>query len=308
MIIYFSGGGVTGVWERVNERLILGGSARLLSFAYQRLLFEYCNLVRFTKPPHKVKVMVDSGAFSAWTKGEQVCREDLANLFQRLLAECGDIIDFVLINLDVIPGRKGIDPTREQVNSAMKQSETNFDWLNEQFEGLVLPVFHQGEPTKYYDHLTEFYEYVCLSPRNDLHEKLRIEWARKFGLRNRERRYHGLAATGLRMMETVNWHSVDSASWIMSGGYGNIFWRTPNRLQTVCVSSQSANRKTFDAHIETLSPVHKDQLVAHIEERGFKLDDLQTSDTERYIWNAEEWMRLNIQFRPTQAAGELFDA
>lgn len=298
---------MTGVWERVNERLIQDGAARLLSFAYQRLLFEYCNLVRFIKPSHRVRVMVDSGAFTAWSKGEQVCREDLANLFQKLLDEFNDIIDFVLINLDVIPGRKGVDPTREQVNAAMSQSEINFEWLDEMFPGLVLPVFHQGEPTKYYDHLTECYEYVCLSPRNDLHEKLRIEWSRKFGLRNSGRRYHGLAATGLRMMETVNWYSVDSASWIMSGGYGNIFWRTPNRLQTVCVSSQSANRKTFNAHIETLSPLHKDQLIAHIEERGFKLDDLQTSDTERYIWNAEEWLRLNIQFRPTQAAEELFD-
>jgi hypothetical protein len=308
MIIYFSGGGVVGVWERVNERLLSLRGARLLSFGYQQPLFaQYGELVRALKLPYKVKLMMDSGAFTAWTKGEQICREDLANMFSALLDRFGDVIDFTLINLDVIPGRKGVDPTPDQLLAAMKQSESNFDWLNEQFEGMVLPVFHQGEPSSYYDHLTEFYQYICLSPRNDLHEKLRIEWSRKFGLRDSTRKYHGLAATGLRMMETVNWYSVDSASWIMSGGYGNIFWRTPTRLQTVCVSAQSQSRKTFDAHLETLSPYHKDQLVSHIESRGYKLEALQNSDTERYMWNAEEWMRLNIQFRSTQGAGELFD-
>ena len=43
-IIYFSGGGVTGVWQRVNELLIRRNAARLVSFAYQRLLFFYCAL------------------------------------------------------------------------------------------------------------------------------------------------------------------------------------------------------------------------------------------------------------------------
>ncbi len=46
LIIYFSGGGVTGVWRRVNELLIRRGAARLLSYAYSRLLVQYCDLVQ----------------------------------------------------------------------------------------------------------------------------------------------------------------------------------------------------------------------------------------------------------------------
>ena len=58
MIIYFSGGDVAGVWQRVNELLLERGAARLLSFAYSRLLLDYCALV--AQRGVRAKVMIDS--------------------------------------------------------------------------------------------------------------------------------------------------------------------------------------------------------------------------------------------------------
>jgi len=255
---------------------------------------------------HVPKVMVDSGAFSTWTKGGEVNVEHLSALFKQLQDTYGECCEFVLINLDVIPGRKGVDPTREQLLDAMKRSEDNFHLLNTRFPKLVLPVFHQGEPASYYDKLIRESDYVCLSPRNDLHEKYRVEWSRKYTVRHKGR-YHGLAATGLTMLETTEWYSVDSAAWVMVGGYGNIFYRTKTRLGVLSISSQSKARKDFDAHINTLNPLERAYMLEAIAKRHYTLEALQRDDTERYMWNAEQWLDLVIQPRRTPALGGLFD-
>jgi hypothetical protein len=310
VLIYFSGGGVTGVWERVNRLLIERQGARLLSFAYPRLLLQYCELVQQMAQcgdiEHVPKVMVDSGAFSAWTKGGEVDVEQLSSLFKGLLDDYSECCQFVLINLDVIPGRKGVDPTPQQLIDAMRRSEDNFHLLNTRFPNLVLPVFHQGEPSHYYDKLVRESSYVCLSPRNDLPEKYRVDWSRQY-CRRYPNKYHGLAATGLTMMETVNWYSVDSAAWVMVGGYGNIFYRTKTKLSVLSVSSQSKARKDFDSHIETLSAPEKAAVLDAIAQRHYTLEALQNDDTERYMWNADCWLDLSLSTRETAHLGGLFD-
>lgn len=286
----------------MNELLIKRDAARLLSFAYPRLLTQYCELVKLTGALNQVRVMVDSGAFTAWSKGTQVELEDLSTLFQTLLEQYGDRIAFVLINLDVIPGRKGVDPTAAQIDESIKRSEENFQILNKCFPGYVLPVFHQGEPESYYKRLVKASEYICLSPRNDLAEKWRVEWAQDWSQRTK-RMYHGLATTGLNMMETVPWHSVDSAGWVMVGGYGNIFWSGEGRIRTLAISDTSKSQKEYDMHLNTLSPIVKDHILSQINAKGYKLETLQKDDTERYMWNAELHMDLGLKQRHMRQLG-----
>jgi hypothetical protein len=303
VIIYFSGGGVTGVWQRVNDLLIERRAARLLSFAYSKLLFQYCDRVKH----HAVrsKVMVDSGAFTAWSKGTSVELDDLSDLFKRLQDAYSEYCEFVLINLDVIPGSKGVDPTAQELIDAQRRSEENFAILNARFPGLVLPVFHQGESDEYYDALVSASQYVCISPRNDLPEKLRVEWSRRFCNRTR-RKFHGLAATGLTMMETVPWHSVDSAAWVMVGGYGGIFYRTASKLQVLTVSAQSPSVKDAERHIRTLKPHMRAYVLDTINAKGYDIAKLESDDTERYCWNAECWLDLKLKDRLVAPNEDLF--
>lgn len=282
MLIYLSGGGVKGVWRPVNEFILQSKGPRLLSFAYQRLLLDYCELARSTGLAGS-RLLVDSGAFTAWTKGEQVSRDKLAALFGRIGERYGDLFEELhLINLDRIPGEFGRTATHEEIEAAMVESGENYTWLNAQFPGRVLPVFHQDEPFAYLDTLQEASEYVCLSPRNDVAETKRVAWSQEA---QRGAKYHGLATTGNKMMETVDWYSVDSASWVMVGGMGNIMWMRGDRLTNISISDSSPNLKTFNKH--ATNHALREQIRDEIARYGFDYDRMQRSDTERYRWNAD---------------------
>ena len=112
------------------------------------------------------------------------------------------------------------------------------------------------------------------------------------------------------MIETVRWHSIDSAAWVMVGGYGGILYKTKTerdlRFNVVTVSSKSAMRKVEGKHIETMTHAERDLISAQIAERKYSLDELKTSDTLRYMWNAEQWLDASIEHRPI-TEGVLFD-
>lgn len=292
MIIYFSGGGVKGVWQEVNERLINYKASRLLSFAYKKLLLDFCELIRSVNKP--CDLLVDSGAFTAWSKGEEVIKEDLAACFDTIQQGYGDLLNLHLINLDRIPGRKGVDPTEQQILDAMDESMSNFDYLNNLFPGKVLPVFHQGEPQAYLDTMKKLSDYICLSPRNDVAEKQRVRWSQE--AHDEKHMYHGLATTGVNMMETVNWFSVDSAGWVMIGGMGSIMFEINGALKPVAISDTSPSLKVKGKHIETM--IEKDFIVATIEAKGYDYKELQSNDRQRYIWNMERMKDYQDAYKP----------
>lgn len=282
MLIYLSGGGVAGVWRPVNEFILKSKGPRLLSHAYVRLLWSYCELAR-SLDLRGSRLLVDSGAFTAWTKGLEVNRDQLAKAFATVIERYDHLFEELhLINLDRIPGRYGTTATREEIADAMKESMVNYLWLCERFPGRVLPVFHQDEPEEYLKELEELTDYVCLSPRNDVPERLRVQWSQQM---HGTKRYHGLATTGNRIMETVDWYSVDSASWVMTGGMGNIMWLRGDRLTNLSVSDSSPNLRKFDKHLKTHALAR--EIERTIVERGFDPDRLAQRDTDRYIWNAD---------------------
>jgi hypothetical protein len=285
VIIYYGGGGVTGTWLPVNEFLIRRGAARLLTFAYPQMFKPYCELAKALGV--RARIMIDSGAYTAWSKGTQIDLEALSAAFARLLDTYDG--DFLLVNLDSIPGNKGIDPTPAELKAARRRSQKNFAILNSRFNGKVVPVFHQDEAQEYFDQLVGESEYVALSPRNDVHENFRIDFARFYGERT-ARKFHGLATTSLPMMQAVKWHSVDSAAWIKAAGYGNIFYRTPDALRVLSISSRSPKRGGVDLHFDNLSPHHRGRVIDTIASKGHSFKDLQNSDVARYMWNARCWM------------------
>ena len=287
-LIYFSGGSVKGVWQRVNERLIEQSAARLLSFAYPEHLRPYCDLVRAMGT--RSRVMVDSGAYTTWRQGKRTDLDDLSSTFAALLDHYGDCCDFVLINLDVIPGSVGIDADPDELDDAMLESQRNFEALNRRFPKLVLPVFHQDEPLSYFRALVQESPYICLSPRNDMGERRRVKWAQKFGDRAPMCRFHGLAATGFHMTRQVEWHSVDSAAWVRTAAVGNIFWPSTKRLLKLAVSPRSPALKNFDLHIDHLKAAVKRKVIDAIEAKGYTLDALKNEDTSRYMLNAQCWL------------------
>lgn len=176
-------------------------------------------------------IMLDSGAFTAWNKGETTTVDDVKRKYQSFLDRAGDLFDEIwAINLDVIPGERGRDPTLDELKAAVEVSDVNFEILVREFGNIILPVFHQGEELERLNECVAQVagksNYICVSPRNDLPEGKRVSWSawihNEINLRYSEILTHGLATTGNLMVRTVPWFSGDSAAWVQHGGFGMI--------------------------------------------------------------------------------------
>lgn len=175
-------------------------------------------------------IMLDSGAFTAWNKGEETTLDEVVEKYSRFIGEAGELFEEIwLVNLDVIPGERGRDPTAAEISAAIKQSDENLHTLQGLFGSRVLPVFHQGEPRERLFEVADQVPldgYICLSPRNDMAESHRVRWSSEYhGYLRHERpsvKTHGLATTGNEMIRTVPWYSGDSAAWVHHAGFGMI--------------------------------------------------------------------------------------
>lgn len=186
---------------------------------------------RLNGRPYPKAILLDSGAFTAWNKGEETTVDDVRRKYSAFIEKAGDLFDEIWgINLDVIPGEKGRDPTPDELTRAVEVSDINFEILVKEFGDIILPVYHQGESV---ERLAECVaqvdgksNYICVSPRNDLAENQRVNWSRDAHAELRGKwphiMTHGLATTGNRMVRTVPWYSGDSAAWVQHGGYGMI--------------------------------------------------------------------------------------
>lgn len=89
----------------------------------------------------QLDMMLDSGAFTVWTKGIEI---DLAEYIEWAKAYTAEVPRSRVVNLDVLPGRPGREPSGEQRESAAKASMENADAIRA--AGLpVLEVYHWHE-------------------------------------------------------------------------------------------------------------------------------------------------------------------
>src|SRR5262249_19588375 len=123
------------------------------------------------KPKPHVQVMLDSGAFSSWTKQEPIAigasiafvREVEPYLWQH-------------VGLDVIPGARGRPRTFADVEAAAAASHRNFKTM--QAAGLrPLPTFHQGEDIKWLERmLADGQNYIGVSSAKNYPRAIQQAW------------------------------------------------------------------------------------------------------------------------------------
>lgn len=167
-------------------------------------------------------MMLDSGAFSVWSKG--------------LSIDINDYIDFCkrhpkvsyYVCLDVIPGtlanRKVSLQMREQ---AAEQSYQNYLKMVESLpQEKVIPVYHRGEDVswvnRYLDHGCTYLGFGGLvggSGGKELPIARAFDVAKKYP----DAKVHGFGVTSFRLMVIFPWYSVDSSSWLKQASYGGIW-------------------------------------------------------------------------------------
>jgi hypothetical protein len=232
--------------------------------------------------------MLDSGAFTAWSQGHSVNVQQVLGAYKMIIDRAGPFFKKIfVINLDVIPGSKGVTPTKDQINAALVESDRNFDILYREFGDAVLPVFHQGEDEERLHIIAKQNPaFICVSPRNDLNEAHRVPWAQRVHRLIPGIPTHGLAATGTSMMLDVPWWSVDSATWVQLAGYGGIYLSNRGRLDEIKVSSDSPMRRYFGKHYDSSTPDVRNLIEQQAEDRGLAMDELRTMP------GAREWFNI----------------
>jgi hypothetical protein len=153
----------------------------------------------------KISLLLDSGAFTAWTKGKEV---DLT-AYGKFVAENSRHFA-AAINLDVI-----------MPDNPAKAAELGFEnYLKLDSMGAqTMPVFHVGESLKWLDMMMESSDYVGLSATSMRGNGAEVWYTAMHYYASDENgrpyaRFHGFGDTAPITLSGYPWYSVDSSSWL----------------------------------------------------------------------------------------------
>jgi hypothetical protein len=240
-------------------------------------------------------VLLDSGAFSAWTKGRVISIRDYIAF---LKTHAGLVSRYVA--LDSIAGSDGEREYREDmIELATEQSYRNHQIMRE--AGLQpLPVFHQGERFAWLARYVRDGEtYLCLAPNKRIpYTRSRIiSWLDDcFSLLNDGRdkppvKVHGLGVTALDLIWRYKWTSVDSSTWLTQSKVGQLVVPIfvdgkPDysyRADQVTVTERSRGRRNHLGGIISDFDLHR--LNCFLEQCGVTLEQVQGEAEYRWrVW------------------------
>lgn len=285
--LYFAGSQAKVADELIEEH----GLLRLLS---------YLNDKKHLSNRHGkgLKTFVDSGAYSAHTKGAEVD----VDAYIEYLNEHDETIS-ICAQLDKIPGEFGKPKTIQQLLEAPELSWENYLYMYPKLKSpeKLLPIFHQGEDFKHLHRMLNHepkIEYMGISPANDMPTKAKEKWITECfkiieASPNPEVKTHAFGMTSLWVLDRHPFTSADSTSWIMTGANGGI-------MSKYGVLMVSDNGKSNPKHVVNLPKAVLAELEEHIEEAGFNLAELGSDYKQRMCWNImylKEWSE-NYVYKP----------
>lgn len=288
---------------------LAGCTCRLFSLHgnYKRDAFDWVRACR-SASYYPRNIMLDSGAFTAWNAGKETSLSEVVSSYREFMQLAHNLFDEVwMVNLDKIPGSPGVTPSADAVAAAIRESDSNFKKLTEIFGNRILPVYHQGETFDRLHEVAAMANYICVSPRNDLHEALRRTWAAEVHLQIPGKRTHGLATTGNEMMLDVPWYSIDSAAWRYNAMYGMLYicvdGQFGSQMHKLFVSNNSSYTRVKNKHLDTCNPAIRNVLESAAERYGFAIDDVCNSFEARAAVSMGELLRYNAWATERQAEG-----
>ena len=230
-----------------------------------------------------LKIMLDSGAFSAWRLGDEI---DL-KAYIKYIKKNGHLFNSYVC-LDTIPGANGrMDRSTESINKSAAASYKNHQIMKD--AGLSpIPVFHQGESWTWLERMVDEGEpYIGVSPylRSNIGDL--IKWLDQCFTRLTDAqgrpvaKTHGFGATGHKVITRYPWHTADSTSWAIAPGYGLI--KVPVIVDgiesafQVCVTDARLPADVGTRHIDSLSSKEQDYVVDFLAGLGLTITDVRTS-------------------------------
>lgn len=206
-------------------------------------------------------IFLDSGAFTVWKSGGTVNLQDY--------------IDFIHKHKDKLEVYANLDVMTDPAATWENQAEMERQGLK------PLPVFHIGEDFKYLHKCME-YEYFAVGGNvykglgilKSFFDTMFAMLCPKDNGYLPTHKVHGFALTAPSIVASYPWYSADSTSWVMYGKYGIILIPKSTYKEepyTIFVSTRSKAQAEYDAHIKTVSPVHREYIMKYITSRKFVL-------------------------------------
>ena len=218
-------------------------------------------------------VFLDSGAFSAWTKGVEI---DIQRYIE-FIKQNQDVIT-VYANLDVISPDRFSMGTKESAELTLRNQK-----IMEQVGLSPLPVFHIGEPFEYLEYYINYYDYIGLGgmvgkSRQTLSSWLDVVFGKYVcdGKGYPKVKVHGFGLTCAQLMVKYPWYSVDSSTWIREAVMGKVTvpylrqgkWIYDEGYWMIGVTERKKKEKY---HIANLSLLKRKVVLKYFEEMGFPL-------------------------------------
>jgi len=250
----------------------------------------------------KGHLFIDSGAFSAHTRGAEVDVDAYIEFINSI-----DEHVYLFAQVDKIPGVFRQPKTPQQLAEAPELSWKNYLYMRERVKSpnKLLPIFHQGEDYKWLENMLEatfdgeHIPYIGISPANDqpVAEKEKfIDKCFKIikSSSNPDVKTHAFGMTSLHLLERYPFTSADSTSWIMNGANGSIM----TKYGSVTVS---ASRRHAPDHILNMPKAAQQEIQQYVESHGYTLEGLAHDYKQRIIFNIQyllEWAR-NYKYKPS---------
>ena len=238
------------------------------------------------------KLFVDSGAYTAYTKGVELNVDAYINYLNGITEHLT-----IFAQLDTIPGRYGQIKTAKDRAEAPEKSWENYLYMRQRLKepNKLLPIFHQGEDYKWLKNMLEWVdsngnhiEYIGVSPAADvpgLENFLDLSFDIIANSSNPNVKTHAFGMTRLDILEMYPYTSADSTSWKLSAAMGSIY--TP--YGAIYVSDRGKYDKNY---IFNQPKEAQDKIIDYVEKHGYTIEEVSTKDTARYIINIKylmEW-------------------
>ena len=278
-----------------DEHLLKLGANRLQSQLIDRKNIEiWCN-----EKCDKSKLFVDSGAYTAYTKGNVVDADDYIQYINSITVNLT-----IFAQLDKIPGRFNQPKSKKDMEEAPIKSWENYLYMRERVlePDKLLPIFHQGEDFKHLRNMLEWVDekgehipYIGVSPAFDLpglENFLDISFGIIKNSSNPNVKTHAFGMTRLEVLEKYPYTSADSTSWKLSAAMGSIY--TP--YGTIYVSDRGKYNKDY---IFNQPKEAVEKITEYINKQGFSVNDIAKYDYLRYIININylyDWAQ-NYKFK-----------
>lgn len=270
MNLYFAGASHTLSSQWINENQL----NRLFSQELNRTeIATMCEKKR--KGEYTGKIFIDSGAFTAHTKGIEVDVDEYITYLNSIT----DAVE-VFAQVDKIPGQFGKPKSDQDLQEAPKLSWDNYLYMRPKLTQpeKLLPIYHQGEGVEWLRNMLEWTDengnhipYIGISPANDKSQKekdafIEMCFQEIKQSSNPNVQTHAFGMTNLKTLSRYPFTSADSSSWVQTAVNGGIM----TKFGVVGMSLQSKNSNALKGK----SPVEQQALRKYIESKGFDMDNL----------------------------------